>query len=94
MIRGSSSSVCHEPLNRVALHHFTSQTEKMDSARLTRESIAHSFCQDLFSSTLTSHAKRVTFDQLWPRVMARMVHRTLVGFADIDQKMKELLGSL
>ena len=84
----------HEPLNRVSLHHFTSKSEKMDSARLTRESVAHSFCQDLFSSSITSHAKQVAFDQLWPRVMERMVHRSLVGFAELDQQMKKLLDTL
>lgn len=86
--------MCQEPLNRVALHHFTSQTENMDSAQQTRESSARSFCQDLFSTTLISHAKREAFDQLWPRLMARMVHRTLVGFTDLDHQMKELLESL
>ena len=90
----SSNSLCHEPLNRVTLHHFTSQSEKMDSAQLTRESLAHSFCQKLFSSTLTSHAKREAFNELWPCIMARMVHRTLKSFADLDQQMKELLDSL
>lgn len=90
----SSNSLCHEPLNRVALHRFTSQSEKMDSAQLIRESLAHSFCQELFSSTLTSHAKREAFNQLWPHIMARMVHRALKSFADLDQQMKELLDSL
>ena len=84
----------HEPLNRVALHHFTSKSEKMDSAQLTRESVAHSFCQDLFSSALTSHAKRVAFDEFWPRVMERMVHRSLVEFAELDQQMEKLLNTL
>ena len=90
----SSNSLCNEPLNRVTLHRFTSQSEKMDSAQLTRESLAHSFCQEVFSSTLTSHAKREAFNQLWPHIMARMVHRTLKNFADLNQQMKELLDSL
>ena len=66
----------------------------MDTAQLTRESLAHSFCQNVFSSSLTSHAKQVAFDQLWPRVMARMVHRTMIGFAGLDLEMKELLDNL
>ena len=90
----SSTSLCHEPLNRVTLHCFTSQSEKMDSAQLARESLAHSFCQELFLSTLTSHAKREAFNKLWPHIMTRMVHRTLTSFADLDQQMKEVLDSL
>ena len=86
--------MCHEPLNRVALHHYTSHSESMSSAQLARESATHSFCHDLFSAALISHAKRVTFDQLWPKIMTRMVHRTLIGFVDLDQKMKDLLDTL
>ena len=86
--------MCHEPLNRVALHHFTSHSEKMNSARVARESSTRSFCQDLFSAALISHTKRTKFDQLWPKIMTRMVHRTLLGFVDLDQKMEELLNDM
>ena len=86
--------MCHQVLNRVSLHHYTSRSEKMDCAQISRESLTHSFCQELFLSSLSSHAKREAFNKLWTPVMAGMVHQALISFSNLDQEMKELLYSL
>jgi len=59
-----------------------------------RRATASSFCSHLLSSTLMTHRKQQTFEQLWPQVMSTLVHQTLQQFSSLDEHMKSMLDNL
>lgn len=59
-----------------------------------RRAAASSFCSHLLSSTLVTHRKQQTFEQLWPQVMSTLVHQTLQQFSSLDEHMKSMLDNL
>ena len=87
-------TICQAPLNRVALHRYSSQTQPVDTAQQIRQTTAKEFCRELLSSTLKAHTKLEEFDKLWPTVMARLVHRAMKEFSSIDDGMRTMLEGL
>ena len=87
-------SICLEPVNRVGLHHFSPDPDPLSVAQQERVSTARVFCDGLLSSTILTHKKVRSYDLLWPRVMARLVHNAVEECSNMDHHMKNLLDSL
>lgn len=83
-----------EPLSRLGLHLFSTTSQAPCVAQQDTVTSARGFTADLLDSTLLRHNKITSFEEVWPKVVGKLVHAALAEYSNMDQHMKTMLEHL
>ena len=89
-----SVPVCVEPMNRLGLHHYSTTLQPASMTQQDRVATARLFTTDLFQSTQLRYEKVQILEDVWPKVMRKLIEETMKDYENMDTNMLNMLQQL